>query len=1398
MTKYNPGSTYRLQFNKDFTLKDAEKIVPYLHLLGIQTIYASPVFQAVRGSMHGYDITNPLKLNIDIGTKSTFNALINSIHKKNMGWLQDIVPNHMAYSPENKWINDVLENGKESEYYHFFDIISSHPDGKLKDKLLLPFFGKALNKLIDNHELKVEFNENGFGIRYFDNTYPLSRKAYDVLLKERNGVAIPLSISNLKLYDTRAGVWKANIKELYNLWLEKTEISQYINYCLSEVNSKPDQMKTLVNALAYLPAYWRITEHKINYRRFFTINNLICINIHDKEVFNSYHKLIKTWVENKMVNGIRVDHIDGLFNPTEYLTRLRNLCGEETYILVEKILERDEKIPDFWPVEGTTGYDFLGLVNNLLTNDNNGHIFFSYYKEWIDTTVDYRNVFYKKNRFILYSRFQGDLDNLTNECLLIESISKQGLSAKSIKLALAEFLVFCPVYKIYRAPSSFGEEEEKLVTKIITTAISENENHKDALKSIRDLFLLNNITNKATIAKIDKFFRHCMQFTGPLMAKGIEDTAYYSFNPFIGHNEVGDSPDTFGISTDTFHRYMQERQMKTPLAMNATSTHDTKRGEDARARLNVLSDIPDKWIDTTSQWREINKPLKQLNGEKKIPSANDEYFIYQELCAHLPMNGKIEASFIKRFQKYMVKALREAKVNSSWSSPDNNYEQKTLEFIRKILSPKHRFTENYLNFMKEIIPHGIINSITQSILKNTVPGVPDTFQGCETWNLSFVDPDNRQAVNFQQLSDDLDQMILEYQSDAATFAEKLMSDATNGKIKQWVTYIILQERGQHKELFLKGTYTPLQTKGKYKDHLVAFYRSYKDEHLLVILPLNTEGLPVDHKWENTRLKLPYLITYKWKNLLTGTILEARESLKVKELLDKVPFGIFKGINFQPERRAGILMHISSLPGEYGIGNFGSYAKNFIDFLNRTGQRYWQILPLTITNDLTGYSPYSSFSAFAGNILYIDPQHLVELKLLENSELIKFKTTQENKVDFVIAEKAKNHFLEKAYQAFTVSQNKNLKKRYADFLEKEKYWLNDFALFVTLKQQYYSKPWNEWPLAFRNHDTKALNIFSGKNRYEIEKISFSQFIFSEQWNQLKAYANDQGISIIGDLPIYINYDSSDVWSNPELFKLKPDKSMESVSGVPPDYFNENGQLWGMPLFNWKAMKENDYNWWLNRLRKNLEWMDLLRLDHFRGFSAYWEVPADAQTAINGKWVKGPGADLFDTIKKVFPDMPFIAEDLGNIDQEVYDLRDSYKLPGMKVIQFGFGENMSFHQHAPNNHTYNSIAYTGTHDNNTIKGWFRKEIGKSTKNRFENYTGNKLTEKNCHIDTIRITYASVARLSIIPMQDWLGLDEKSRMNYPSTTKGNWLWRLKKDQINRNIEKKIMKMVKVFGRY
>jgi maltooligosyltrehalose synthase len=360
------------------------------------------------------------------------------------------------------------------------------------------------------------------------------------------------------------------------------------------------------------------------------------------------------------------------------------------------------------------------------------------------------------------------LNNLTRECLTIPSISNQGITKYNLRNGLAEFLVFCPVYKIYHAPSTFTKSDRQQLRAIFDDAINENINHKHALEALRDTFL-NEKADREAISDIDIFFRHCMQFTGPLMAKGVEDTAFYSYNPFIGHNEVGDSPCYFGLQTITYHRLMIDRQKKYPHTMNTTSSHDTKRGEDARARLNVLTNIPEKWMIATKIWRKLNREYKFFEGEKEIPTPNDEYFIYQVLCAHLPMDGKIDDLFLNRLQDYLVKALREAKVNSSWSTPDENYESKTLKFVLNIVSEESNFLENFLAFMREIIPYGIVNSITQTILKNTCPGIPDTYQGCEDWNLSFVDPDNRRRVNFKELSKQLKEMIGASKSDAFAF-----------------------------------------------------------------------------------------------------------------------------------------------------------------------------------------------------------------------------------------------------------------------------------------------------------------------------------------------------------------------------------------------------------------------------------------------------------------------------------------------------------------------------------------------------------------------------------------------------------------------------------------------------
>lgn len=1398
MAIFNPVSTYRLQFNKDFRFLDAEKILKYLHNLGIRTIYASPILQAIPGSNHGYDVINPGALNPEIGSQVEFENLIRKTRKMKIGWLQDIVPNHMAYSPDNSWIYDILEKGRISPYYKYFDIFSDHPDKLLRERIMLPFFGKKVEEMIKDNELRLIFNRKGFHLAYFESEYPVSARTYPFILQIGKAKRIPERIKDFAEVPGHSETWTRNLYILCLEYEENESIKKYINKCISGINNDPLALKNLIDNLDYLPVHWKETEDRINFRRFFTINGLISLNIQEEETFMSVHELILNWINNGKIDGLRIDHIDGLYDPAGYLDRLRKKAGKEIYLSVEKILMKDEKIPENWPVQGTTGYDFLAMANNLLANPDNGPGFYTFYNSWHHHSEEPEEFFYAKKHFILFNRLRGELDYLTHIYLRDLVNESQEVTENEHRRGISEFLLQCPVYKIYNPPSAFTPRDKDLVKSIFSNALKNDPENNKALNLLKKFFLTNRISNQKEYQKIDSFFLRCMQFTGPLTAKGIEDTGFYSYNPFLAFNEVGDSPEYFAISISDFHSHMQERLEKSPLALNTLSTHDTKRGADARARLNVLSELPEKWKKLTEYWAEINQEYRYKIEEKIIPSPNDEYFIYQTLCAHLPMNARIDENFIRRTQDYLLKAFREAKVNTSWSEPDQEYEEKTKEFVSKILSGKNEFRDSYLKFQQTIIPHGIINSLTQLMLKNTVPGIPDTYQGSENWNLSFVDPDNRQEVDYTKLNQDLNKMIRDYRKDPERFIQNLWHNQENGKIKHWTGYISLQERVDHEDLFLKGSYIPLKVKGMYKNNIIAFYRRYRDNHLMVILPLHTAGMPDEQDWKNTRVIIPKFSPVKWINKLSGELFKISGYLEANALFSKLPFGILRGQPNKPERLSGTLLHISSLAGKYGIGDFGPEARNFIDFLKNTGQRYWQTLPLNQSEKLTQYSPYSSYSAFAGNILFIDPHHLSDIGLIKKEHIRKYRMKTRSRVDYKHAEMAKNEFLNIAFENFLKKGKKELRDKFEDFKNKERTWLRDFALFLTIKKQQNNKSWNLWPESFRNRDPESLMEFSEKHKDEFENIFFNQFIFSEQWKSVKSYANDRAVDIFGDIPIYINYDSADVWSNPELFQLNTDKTMKSVAGVPPDYFNENGQLWGMPLFNWKQMQKDGYRWWLNRIQKNLEWFDLLRLDHFRGFSAFWKVPAGSETAINGRWEQGPGDDLFQAIRAKFPSMPFVAEDLGQIDQDVYDLRDRFKLPGMRIVQFGFGDNMPFLQHNPVTYTHNSIVYTGTHDNNTLVGWFRKEADKKTVKRFKKFTGNKLKEKNCHLEIIRLAFSSVAKLAIIPMQDWLGLDESARMNFPSTTSGNWQWKLTEGQLESKLEKEIRKQVKTFGRY
>ncbi len=498
------------------------------------------------------------------------------------------------------------------------------------------------------------------------------------------------------------------------------------------------------------------------------------------------------------------------------------------------------------------------------------------------------------------------------------------------------------------------------------------------------------------------------------------------------------------------------------------------------------------------------------------------------------------------------------------------------------------------------------------------------------------------------------------------------------------------------------------------------------------------------------------------------------------------------------RSSGILLHITALPSPYGIGDLGPEAYKFADLLAEAGQRFWQILPLNPTEIGMGNSPYSSHSAFAFNPLLISPDLLVKDGLLEKKDLKTKYKFDDAKVDFEAVTAFKKEICEKAYNNYRSNDNFKLQQAFDFFRDQHKSWLQDYSYYVAFRNYFGGKSWIDWDKDIKNRKEKAITILARELEEEIEREEFLQFLFYRQWEQLKDYCNKLDIYFIGDMPFYVSHDSADVWANPKDFKLDKDGRPTAVSGVPPDFFSETGQLWGTPVYNWKELARNDFDWWIRRIDHNLRLFRLLRLDHFRAFSAYWEVPAGEDTAINGKWVKSPGHELLGLIMKHHPEKPIIAEDLGDIDQPVRELMHTFDLPGMVVLLFAFESNEIAFESSflPHNHVKNSVVYTGTHDNSTVKAWYQ-DASPADRRMLSNYSNQKLTKDNVHEVMLQLAFASVSQLTIVPVQDVLGLGAEAIFNKPSTSDGNWQWRLKPGQFKKSDAKKLYKLTKLYGR-
>ncbi|HEY0053978.1 MAG TPA: malto-oligosyltrehalose synthase [Pedobacter sp.] len=1395
----NPISTYRLQFHKNFTFSDLEKVIAYLKKLGVGTIYASPIFESVPGSTHGYDGTNPQTIDPEIGTEEELLQLSSKLKEHNINWLQDIVPNHLAFHPKNFWLMDVLEKGKQSEYASYFDIDWNHQE--YSGKLLVPFLGAPLDDVLKN-ELTIEFNGNRFVFKYYEAEFPLNARTYEEILSAaptnlQDISQLKLQLENIHQVESAkivAQQWNEFLLQLTSL-MKNADVNEFITGSLQTLNADKARLKEIADTQFYQLAHWQTTDRKINFRRFFTVNGLICLNIQDEQVFEQFHQYIEFLQQQGVFQGLRIDHIDGLLDPGEYLSRLRKLVGEDSYLIVEKILGIDEKLPTTWPIQGNSGYDFLAIVNNLFTDESSEKQFTKFYKKLTDDKRSIKEQIHDKKAFILDQHMAGELENL---CQLFQELKLAGadeVDKESLKGAIAEFLIQCPIYRYYGEGFPLTETEAESLEKIFNRIKERKPDLKSAAVLLKEVFLVNpEKKGEDYKRKALKFYKRCMQFTGPLMAKGVEDTLMYTYNRFIGHNEVGDSPENFGIKPDKFHDLMVDRQANWPLSINATSTHDTKRGEDVRARLNVLTELGEDWIETLEQWRFLNQDLvKQYDLD-----ANDEYFIYQTLIGALPMPGQDDADFEPRIHEYLTKALREAKQHSNWSTPNLEYENSVKSFASALLDKEKPFYRILQKFNCKIADFGMINSLSQVVLKFTCPGVPDVYQGCELWDLSLVDPDNRRPVDYETRLKSLG----ESQSRDLL---KLWETRAEGQIKLWLTHRLIHARGQHADFFAQADYITLKVKGKYKEHILAFARRFQNQWLLTVVPLHLAKLSklqkrelLKLKWKDTCVILPNDVPAEFADLLNQTREKAEDGkIFVSDIFKKLPLAVLRIEQPSNNRGAGILLHITSLPSNFGIGDLGPQARQFADYLNAGGQKYWQLLPLNPTENGQGYSPYSAISSLAGNTLLISPEGLVEDGLLDRKLLKEHAIKGKSKVDYAAASKIKNRLFDEAYHNFNTNTSGTLHLLFQEFCQEESDWLNDYALYVALKQHHLGKPWYDWSLEYKMKSEGAVNQFISENGGILDKIKWLQFIFFKQWNELKSYCSKQNIKLFGDLPFYVSNDSSDVWANKEIFCLDLDGKMTNVAGVPPDYFNDNGQLWGMPLFKWDVLKERNHDWWLKRIKKNLQMYDLLRLDHFRAFSTYWDVPATEETARNGEWKPGPGSDFFKVLKQEFGELPFVAEDLGDVDQAVYDLRDEFGLPGMRVLQFSFGDDQAQSVHSLHNYNLNSVVYTGTHDNNTSQGWYGHDATKQIKKNLREYAGAKSKKKKIHLELGKLAYSSVAKIVILPMQDVIGLDEDARMNMPASIEKNWVWRLRPDQLKEKYSNRLRKWAEVFNR-
>jgi (1->4)-alpha-D-glucan 1-alpha-D-glucosylmutase len=879
---YTPSATYRLQFNRSFTFEDATAIAGYLHELGITDLYASPFLMARPGSLHGYDVTDQSRLNPEIGDESSFRRLSSELQRLTMGLIADVVPNHMCIShPSNTWWRDVLENGPSSPFAGFFDIDWKPPKPELENKVLLPVLADQYGRVLENQEIQIAFAQNQFEVRVNGTSLPLAPLTWPMILepavaKLRDQIgpshqhvaemesiitslghlAGPTESDEAKIRERQRE--KEIVKRRLAALIEASpEVLEPIQGALVEINGRRgdprsfDRIERLLESQPYRLSFWRVAMDEINYRRFFDINDLAAIRPEEPEVFAAVHALIFDLVGQHQINGFRIDHPDGLFEPERYFRSLQDACRDKLgevnghgngnnrafYVVAEKILTGSEHLRPAWAIEGSTGYGFLNIVNGLFVDRAKGKAFQQLYRRFTGWAASFDDLVCTSKRLILQVAMSSELNVLARklDCISEQHRWYRDFTLENLRDALREVLAAFPVYRTYvRGDQTEVDPEDR---RQITIAIRRAKKGNPAISEsvfdfIQNVLLLEHPDglNDSQRAERQLFVMRFQQLSAPVMAKGVEDTAFYRYYPLASLNEVGGNPERFGISTNIFHRRNAIRAQLWPHTMNASSTHDTKRSEDVRARINVLSEMPGDWYSALRRWRNMNGRLKTNVDGAVAPDANEEYLFYQTLIGTwplLPMNAEEHQSYVGRIQAYMRKALHEAKLHSSWINPNGEYDLAVQTFVANTLvaSANNPFLQDLRQFIGPIAQAGMWNSISQLLMNIASPGVPDFYQGSELWSFQLVDPDNRGPVDFQLRKSILAKIQTVSDADRAALVDRLMANPCDGAIKLYLTNRALHFRRDQRALFLDRSYVPLATAGSRANHAIAFART---------------------------------------------------------------------------------------------------------------------------------------------------------------------------------------------------------------------------------------------------------------------------------------------------------------------------------------------------------------------------------------------------------------------------------------------------------------------------------------------------------------------------------------------------------------------------------------------